>query len=426
VGSEQSAVASGQETGPDGVKPAPRVSVSRWLQCNESTFAVPALGGLGRLKAVLRTGFGDLTLYSRHLQRWVRGTNCLTRRHNEKTRHCPDMARTERHTSAFMKALLLPKLPVLALTVLGSALCLLRAQPSFEHAGFPRPGGKPVDMPGLHNIVHVSDTLYSGGSPEGNAGFQSLRRLGIKTILSVDGARPDAVRAKTLGMRYVHLPIGYDGVSQEQALKLAKAVRDLPGAVYVHCHHGKHRSPAAAAAIQICLDERCTVAQAIDIMKRAGTDARYAGLFAAPKELRRPTAQELDKLEVTFPEAARIPALAEAMVHIDRHWENLTRVRKAGWKAPKDHPDLDPPHEAKQLMEHYRELARQDSVGKRPADFQSLLAAAESTAGELEQALRKMAKEKTHSAEPAEKAFQRSRMLCARCHGTYRDVPQSR
>jgi protein tyrosine phosphatase (PTP) superfamily phosphohydrolase (DUF442 family) len=253
------------------------------------------------------------------------------------------------------------------------------------------PGGKPIDLPGLHNVIHVSDALYSGGSPDGDAGFDSLAQLGVKTVISVDGARPDVARAKKAGMRYVHLPIGYDGVSQEQALKLSKAVRDLPRPLYVHCHHGKHRSPGAAAAILMCLDPECTVAQAVDVMKRAGTDPRYAGLYAAPKELKRPTSRELDQLNVDFPETARIPAVAEAMVHIDRRWENLTHIRKAGWRVPEDHPDLDPPHEALQLMEHYREMARLVEVRGRPAEFKRWLVEAEAAARELANALRRPA-----------------------------------
>jgi protein tyrosine phosphatase (PTP) superfamily phosphohydrolase (DUF442 family) len=290
----------------------------------------------------------------------------------------------------------------------------------------PMPGGKPVDMPNLHNVIHVTDRLYSGGAPEGDAGFASLKLLGIKTIISVDGARPDVARANKAGMRYVHLPIGYDGVSQEQALKLAKAVRDLSGPLYIHCHHGKHRSPGAAAAILLCLDERCTVAQAVEVMKRGGTDPRYTGLYGAPKDLKRPTSRELNNLKVDFVETAKIPALAEAMVQIDHRWESLTHIKKAGWRVPKDHPDLDPPHEALQLMEHYRELARLTDVQERPADFKTWLADAETAALDLEKVLRRAAMDKTPESEAAEKAYQRSHMLCSRCHGKYRDVPQAK
>jgi hypothetical protein len=248
--------------------------------------------------------------------------------------------------------------------------------------------------------------------------------LGIKTIVSVDGARPDAARAKKFGMRYVHLPIGYDGISQDQAMKLARAVRDLDGPIYIHCHHGKHRSPAAAAAIQICLDDKCTVAQAVDIMKRAGTDPRYKGLFAGPREIRRPTPAELAEVKVELREAAPIAAVAEMMVRIDMHWEQLSLIKNAGWKPPKGHPDLDPPHEALQLREGFRELARLPNVQKRPADFKRWLAEAEKAAHDLEEALREKAKQ-PFSVNAAAKAYERSRALCSQCHAKFRDVPQN-
>lgn len=290
----------------------------------------------------------------------------------------------------------------------------------------PQPGGEPMEMPGLHNVICVSKGLYSGGCPEGDFGFASLVKLGTKTVISVDGAKPDVERAKKCGMRYVHLPIGYDGISQDQALALAKAVRDLPGPVYIHCHHGKHRSPAAAAAIQICLDADCTVAKAVEIMKRAGTDSKYSGLYAAPKTLKRPTAEELNKVVHEFPEIAKVTALAQMMVKIDEHWEHLSIIRGQSWKGSKDHPDLDPPHEALQVMEHFREMARLPIGQKRTAEFKALLADAEKAARELESVLRTLKKAQQANNEAAEKAFQRSRTLCSQCHAKYRDNPSSR
>jgi protein tyrosine phosphatase (PTP) superfamily phosphohydrolase (DUF442 family) len=289
--------------------------------------------------------------------------------------------------------------------------------------GEPQIGDKPVDLKGLHNVIRVSDRLYSGGVPEGSAGFDSLKALGVRTILSVDGSRPDVDRARGFGMRYIHLPIGYEGIKQDQVLKLARAVRDLPGPIYIHCHHGKHRSPAAAAAVQICLDEKCTVAQAVEIMKRAGTDPRYSGLFATPRDVKRPTAKDLDMVSADFKEVVEIPVLAKAMVQIDQHWDNLTLIKKAGWKTPKEHPDLDPPHEALQVWEYYRELARSPATQNRPADFRAWLADSEEAAKQLENELRERPKSDSTS---VDEAFQRLRALCTRCHAKYRDVPQGK
>ena len=58
-------------------------------------------------------------------------------------------------------------------------------------------------------------------------------RLGVKTVISVDGAKPDVDLAKKHGMRYVHLPHGYDGVPDDRAKELAKAVR-RPGRPDLH------------------------------------------------------------------------------------------------------------------------------------------------------------------------------------------------
>src|ERR1043165_5471955 len=70
---------------------------------------------------------------------------------------------------------------------------------------------KPVDFDGLKNVLRLSEKIYSGGAPEGDAGFLVLKKLGVKTLATVDGAKPDVARAKSLGMRYFHFPCGYDG-----------------------------------------------------------------------------------------------------------------------------------------------------------------------------------------------------------------------
>src|SRR5262245_48068007 len=74
----------------------------------------------------------------------------------------------------------------------------------------------------LPNAHVVTPKVFSGAQPEGDEGFKYLSELGVKTIVSVDGAKPDVAGAKKFGMRYVHLPIGYDGVSDEQGEKIAK------------------------------------------------------------------------------------------------------------------------------------------------------------------------------------------------------------
>src|SRR5687768_5858134 len=180
-----------------------------------------------------------------------------------------------------------------------------------------RPGPTAVEVEGLHNVYRLSDRLYSGGGPEDDAGFAALQTLGVKTVVSVDGAAPDAATAGRYGLRYVHVPVGYDGIPREKAWRIAKAARDLPGPVYVHCHHGKHRGPAAAACVLLALDTSYTRDDAAAWLSQAGTDPRYRGLVELPRTLPRPSAADLDALPADFPPVVAVPDLTRLMVAID-------------------------------------------------------------------------------------------------------------
>ena len=137
----------------------------------------------------------------------------------------------------------------LLLLVLAAGAALLAEEQPAAPKRAPQPAVlKKLPARHLPNALQVHLQVISGGQPEGEAGFAELKGLGIKTIISVDGAKPDLELAKKFGLRYVHLPHGYDGIPEERVEELAKAVRDLPGPIYIHCHHGKHRSPAAASA----------------------------------------------------------------------------------------------------------------------------------------------------------------------------------
>lgn len=291
--------------------------------------------------------------------------------------------------------------------------------------GMSRPCEQPaaderVEARGLQNVFLIRAGLFSGSGPADDEAFQSLQQLRVQTLISVDGAPPDLARARKFGLRYVHLPIGYDGLPREQAMRLAKAIRDLPGPVYLHCHHGKHRGPTAAVAVRLFLDETYTVEMALADLRRAGTDPRYTGLYDSIRNLRRPTSEELDRIPANFPETAQVPAFNQIMVAINERWEHLQQVRVAGWQPSMNHPDLDPAHEALQLVEHYREAARLPEVSpRRPDEFRKWLAEGEASARELEELLRHGTVKPPVSAAAAEKVFQHAQSVCARCHARY-------
>ncbi len=193
----------------------------------------------------------------------------------------------------------------------------------------------------LPNSLRIHERVISGGLPAGEHAFAELRELGVRTIVSVDGARPDVALAAKFGLRYVHLPHGYDGIPQSRVAELAKAVRDLESPIYIHCHHGKHRSPAAAAVA--CVASGLTPpSSAMSILELAGTSPKYRGLFEAVEHAQPLEAEFLQKLQVEFPEIAQLPPLAEAMVVLEQVHDRVAAIARAGWRAPAEHPDLDP------------------------------------------------------------------------------------
>jgi protein tyrosine phosphatase (PTP) superfamily phosphohydrolase (DUF442 family) len=276
----------------------------------------------------------------------------------------------------------------------------------------------------LPNAFRIHQRVISGGQPQGEDGFRELAALGVRTVISVDGATPDVATAKRHGLRYVHLPHGYDGIPVERVQQLAKAVRDLPGPIYIHCHHGKHRSPAASAVACVAaglLDSRV----AVGVLETAGTSAAYRGLYASARDARPLDARLLDALRPEFPEKAKIPPLAEAMVALEQTHDRLKSIAAVGWRTPLDHPDLEPAHEALLMREHFTELLRSEDLRQQPQGFLRMLRESESTALELEHALAaRKAAGYTGEAPPAiAAAFAKIVANCSACHKAYRDVP---
>ncbi len=271
-----------------------------------------------------------------------------------------------------------------------------------------------IEIPGVHNAFRVTARVYSGSQPEGDAAFAAIARLGVKTIISVDGSQPDVAAARRHGLRYIHLPFGYDGIPTNRVAELAKAAESQTGPVFVHCHHGLHRGPAAVAVICEATQD-WTPEQAQSWMREAGTAADYAGLYRAAANFQKPTAAQLAKVK-DLPEIAKTSSLVEAMVALDEHFSRLKLLQKSAWKTPPGHADITAEHEALMLWEQLREIARMEETARRPKDYQNKLADSEKAAERLRVSLQ------TPDAPSAiEAAFAKVGPSCAACHEPYRN-----
>ena len=302
----------------------------------------------------------------------------------------------------------------LALLILAIGLTS-RFPAAAQDATYPRA----VTIAGCPNVFEVSDRLLSGGAPDGDTGFKALADAGVKTIISVDGAKPDVDRAARFGLRYVHIPIGYDGVPREKSLEIARAIRDLPAKVYIHCHHGKHRSPAATASVMVC-SQGWSTDRAVAYMKTAGTAPTYLGLYSDVQNATPAHSTDLDRTDNAFPPVAKVPGFVDFMVVLDERFDALTKSREAGWAPPPGHPDIVPAHEALQLYELIHENARTSQSPHKESDFVAWMHHAESAAEELEKSVR------TGPPGKADAAFAALKQSCTDCHAKYRNVPQAK
>jgi hypothetical protein len=232
--------------------------------------------------------------------------------------------------------------------------------------------------------------------------------------------------AEKYGLRYVHLPHGYDGIPDEKAAMLAKAVSELPGPIYIHCHHGKHRSPAAAAVACVgagLIEPK----QALPILETAGTSPNYRGLYQSARETRKFDQAKLAALVADFPKEAKVEALAEAMVKVEHAHDHVKQLAANKWQAIPTKPDLDSAHEALMLREQFTELLRMEEVKSQPAAFIKMVDESEAAALEMEKALDTWKKAGMPAEVPAaaEAALAKVTMHCAACHKAFRDMPLS-
>jgi protein tyrosine phosphatase (PTP) superfamily phosphohydrolase (DUF442 family) len=269
-------------------------------------------------------------------------------------------------------------------------------------------GVKKLKAPGIENFYALTDRIYSGGSPESEEAFQALARLGVKTIITVDGAKPNVELAHRFGMRYIHLPHGYDGIPAETAAKLVKAAKTFEGPIYIHCHHGRHRGPAAAAVV--CESVAHWTPQAAENwLKAAGTAPDYDGLYRSVRENHPPSDEQLAKVPSDFPETTEVSDLVDTMVEIDHRWDRLKEMAKKS--------DAKAPSEAVLLWEQIREAQRLPEAVKHGEKFLAQLAQSERMARSMADALRVT----PVAAEDLHKAMGELTHSCTSCHKEFRD-----
>ena len=109
----------------------------------------------------------------------------------------------------------------------------------------------------IKNFGQVSPNYYRGGQPD-RAGFYTLKRLGVKTVINLrqDAERDEPALVRETKMAYFNIPLttGRPATAEQTDyfLKLVNDPANLP--VYVHCAGGKHRAGEMTAIYRITHD----------------------------------------------------------------------------------------------------------------------------------------------------------------------------
>lgn len=281
--------------------------------------------------------------------------------------------------------------------------------------------------PTLPNAIQVDDGVVSGGQPAGDAGFAALAARGIRTVISVDGMKPEVALASKHGLRYVHLPHGYDQVPQKTGRSLAKAIESLPKPIYIHCHHGRHRSPAAAAVG--CIQAgRLTTEQGMQLLQTARTCEEYGGLYRSVQ-----TAQPLDHATLAnepadFPAVVQLPPVVDHMVDMQHSLDQLMSWQQPEPQRAASANNVDPGANRQRetavlLMESLKEFDRSQATQQRPEPWRELTSNAISKSQQL---VATYTRSKAESSEVDPRAKRRQlleqiRTDCRSCHRQFRN-----
>lgn len=108
-------------------------------------------------------------------------------------------------------------------------------------------------MEGLKKfVVKYDDTLYRGGEPFAECAIESLRKLGIRTIISITPTDYERAFCQTQNITLVEIPFDKKpGPSKQDLKRYLDTIETGAGPFYLHCHGGTHRGGTLGVAYRI-------------------------------------------------------------------------------------------------------------------------------------------------------------------------------
>jgi tyrosine-protein phosphatase SIW14 len=120
--------------------------------------------------------------------------------------------------------------------------------------------GASLPLAGVENFYKVDNQVYRGAQPSA-AGFASLAKLGVKTVIDLreigeHSQTGEEATVKALGMQYVSIPLKRMATPENGVVsRILGLLNDSASApVFVHCKRGADRTGAIIACYRISHD----------------------------------------------------------------------------------------------------------------------------------------------------------------------------
>ncbi len=107
----------------------------------------------------------------------------------------------------------------------------------------------PVSAKHLKNFYKLDDKVFRSAQPD-RAGFQELKALGIRNVLSFRDYHSDD-DGKALGLDLYRVRMDAGNIATEQVVEALRIIRDSEGPVLIHCWHGSDRTGLISAMYRI-------------------------------------------------------------------------------------------------------------------------------------------------------------------------------
>jgi protein tyrosine/serine phosphatase len=128
---------------------------------------------------------------------------------------------------------------------------------------------KPISLEGVPNLHQIDVNVYRSAQPT-VAGFENLKKFGIKTVINLRAFHSDKDETAGLNLSCEEISFKTWHPEQEDIIKFIKIIQNKEnGPFLIHCQHGADRTGMMSAIYRMYF-QNWTKENAMDEMKNGG------------------------------------------------------------------------------------------------------------------------------------------------------------